>query len=116
MENSDIFLNLFYDTHKNSFKIKTDLKKDKVDEILFECYRATLNQSPDYRAPKMHDVYNILIKLDLFQDIFSISSNTGNKVLAYELIKEAINNWESISEEIRLDKSDLEEIILRNKN
>ena len=70
MENSDIFLNLFYDIHKNSFKIKTDLKKDKVDEILFECYRATLNQSPDYRAPKMHDVYNILIKLDLSQDIF----------------------------------------------
>ena len=112
----DLFLDLFYNVKDNSFKLKTNVKDDKIDEILSDCYRTTLGAFPDYREPKLFDVYSILIKLDLSQDTFSISSNTGNKVLAYELIREAINNWEIISEELSFDKKNLETFVLRNIN
>jgi hypothetical protein len=116
MENSDIFINLFYDVHEDSFKIKTNLKKEKINEILFECYRATLGQEPDYREFNRKKIYNIQISLDLPEDSFHISSNAGNHVLTYELIRASINNWDILPEEISIDKQDLEHIILKNRN
>ncbi len=116
MENSRIFIDLFHDIYENTFKIKTNLNKDKVNEILSECYRATLNSKPDYGGFNKKDVYNIQISLDLSEDVFHISSNTGNRILTYELIKDSINNWEILSEEVSVDKKDLEEIILKNRN
>ena len=116
MENSRIFIDLFHDIYENTFKIKTNLNKDKVNEILSECYRATLNSKPDYREFNKKDVYNIQISLDLSKDVFYIYSNTGNRVLTYELIKDSIDNWEILSEEVSVNKKDLEEMILKNKN
>jgi hypothetical protein len=116
MADSDISLKLFYDLHKNNFKIKTNLEKDKINEILSECYRATLNESLDYREPNKRDIYNINISLDLSCDDFLIFSNTGNNVLTYELIRESVNNWELLPEEASANKDDLEKIILKNKN
>jgi hypothetical protein len=116
MGESDLFLSLFYEVDTNSFKLKTNVKEDKVDELLFECYRSTLNKSPDYRDFNKYKVYTILIKLDLSQDAFSISSNTGNNVLAYELIKDAIKKWEIIPEELKFDKKTLETVIIKNTN
>jgi len=116
MADSDISIKLFYDLHKNNFKIKTNLKEDKVDEILSECYRVTLNEIPDYRKPNKRDIYNIIISLDLSQDEFVICSDTGNNILTYELIRDSINNWDLLPEETNIDKDNLEKIILKNKN
>ena len=116
MQKSDLFLDLFYNVKENSFKIKTNVRNDKVDKILSDCYRTTLNSSPDYREPNLSDIYNVMIKLDLSSDTFFISSDTGNRVLAHELIRKAINNWENILYEESVDKSALEEIILKNRN
>ncbi len=116
MEDSKISINLFYNLQEDNFKIKSNIKEDKIDEILSECYRATLNQDPDYRDFNKKDIYNILISLDLSEDIFYLSSNTGNRVLTYELIKKSINNWEILSEEVSINKKDLEEIILKKRN
>jgi hypothetical protein len=116
MADSDISLKLFYDFHKNNFKIKTNLKGEMINEILSECYRATLNSKPDYRKPNKRDIYNINISLDLSCDDFLIFSNTGNNTLTYELLRESINNWELLPEETSVNKDDLEKIVFKNKN
>jgi len=91
----DLYINLEVnpDSSKNLIN-GTNAKEEQIDNVLSECYRSTLENNPDYRVPKEQNKYNIRITLSLEEDIFNIKSDTGNKVLTYELIKGAIGNWE----------------------
>lgn len=116
MANSKIYVNLFYDLGENNFKIKTNLRKEKIDEFLAECYRSTQLISKSY-SKYFHPrkIYSIEIDFDSSQ-IFKISSNTGNNAWTFELIKNAINNWKILSDKLFLDKKGIEKILEKNLN
>ena len=114
MADAEVFISLFYDVTNNNFKIKTNLKENKINEVLAECYRTTLYRESDEREPIMRNIYNISISLDLSNDSFKISSDTGNNILSYELIRESIDKWELLPEEVSADKNNLGKILLNN--
>ena len=91
---TDLYINLEVDWKSNKYLIDTNIKEDKIDDILAEYYRGTLSKSPDHNDAVEKDKYNIRIELDLSEDIFTMNSDTGNRVLTYELVREAIGNWE----------------------
>ena len=105
---SGLYINLEINLESEEYLIETNVKKDKIDEFLSEYYRASMSKGPDKSNPNDQSKYHIKIKLDLEEDIFTMKSDTGNKVLAYELIIEAIGNWKFKSNlELKVNKANL---------
>ncbi len=117
MENSGNYINLFYDLGEDNFKIKTNLREEKIDEFLAECYRAA-KLIPNSCSKFFHKrkIYNIDINFDSASNIFKIYSDTGNNAWTFELIKNAINNWKILSDKLFLDKKGIEKILEKNLN
>lgn len=90
---SKLFINLELNYKSNEYLIETNIAEEKIDYVLSEFYRSTLDKELDQTSPNEQDKYNIKIQLDLETDTFTIASDTGNRVLSYELVREAIGNW-----------------------
>lgn len=107
---SNLYLNLEIRPKSNEYFIKTDIKDKQIDNVLAEFYRASLNKGPDHSKFIEREVYHIQLKLDLEEDEFAMSSDTGNDTLTYELIREAIGNWKIKSKlELKVNKANLSE-------
>ncbi len=117
MKNSGNYISLFYDLGEDNFKIKTNLREEKIDEFLTECYIATKSISCNFSSFfHKKEIYNIDINFDSASNIFKIYSDTGNKIWTFELIKYAINNWKILSDKLNLDKKGIEGILAKNLN
>jgi len=90
---SKLFINLEVNYKEKEYLIETNIKEEKIDDILSEFYRSTLDKGPDESKPYEQEKYNIKIQLDLETDTFTMASDTGNSVLSYEFVREAIGNW-----------------------
>ncbi len=107
---SKLYINLEVNLKDNEYFIETNLKESKVDDILFEFYRSTLDEDPDKSKSNEQDKYNIKIGLDLETDTFTMASDTGNRVLSYEFVREAIKNWKlKPNIESKVNKANLSE-------
>jgi len=107
---SDLYINLEVNWKSNKYLIETNVKEEQIDNVLSEYYRSSLEKEPDESNPNEQDKYNIRIELDLEEDVFTMKSDTGNRVLAYELIREAIGNWKLKSKlESKVNKANLSE-------
>lgn len=88
MSKADIVVNIVYNINDHSKTvIKTNAKADKVQEILEEWLTSQIGQGRDSREPVRRGEYKITIKLDLSDDTFFTSSDTGNMSLTAGIVK-----------------------------
>lgn len=66
--------------------IKTNIRKEMVPGILEEWVCSQLEKGEDKKKIKEKDVYEIIIELDLKDDTFCTTSNTGNADLTAGII------------------------------
>ena len=67
-------------------KIKTNLKKEIVESFLDDWLLGQVGEGIDDSKANERDVYNIVIGLDLSDDTFYTSGDTGNKSLTAGII------------------------------
>jgi hypothetical protein len=79
-------IELSYNLDIDKFEIETDLKKEKVPEVLEAFLRCQLDLGEDSRRPIELPVYKITIHLDLRDDSFWVESNTGNDGLTTGIV------------------------------
>ena len=83
----DVYLEFKYDAKTDEISITdTNLKRDKIDEVLGEYLRAQMGQGRDSRQPNRQETYGIKIGLDLDGDVFHTESDTGNAGLTTGLV------------------------------
>jgi hypothetical protein len=91
-ENSVLTIKLQYNIKTDEFKCETDIKQDKLHEIISDFLRTQMSLGPDKREAKTLDIYEITITLDLADsDTFHLKSNTGNDGLTTGIIMEYFN-------------------------
>lgn len=77
--------------------IRTNAKKDAVAEVLEAWLSSQMGQGEDKGEPDRKDEYRIVIKLDLSQDIFHTTSDTGNKGLTCGIVIDVSNKLDQIT-------------------
>ncbi len=70
-----------YNLPENTYHIVSEVKREKVQEVIEELLRSQLGAGSDNNKPNNIDIYIIDIDLKLQGDIFNVKSNTGNKGL-----------------------------------
>ena len=89
-----------YDLKKDSYNIVSGYKKDYLPELISECLRAQIGAGKDERAPNERNVYNITVDLNLEQDVFKISSDTGNKSLTAGILMQLVSYFKENPDKI----------------
>lgn len=78
---TDVFVEIRHNMKTGEFHRETNVKDDKVSEVLEEYIRSQMGAGKDSTPPEMRDEYTVRIGLDLSDDSFQVSSNTGNRSL-----------------------------------
>jgi len=73
------------------YTIETNLKGEYIEEILSDYLRSIMGAGEDNSPAEIKDVYEINIDLDLENDSFSASSNTGNKGLRDGIVMDVLD-------------------------
>ena len=78
---SDLYLNLKYDLKDDSFEIDTNIKQEKIKDIISDFLRSQIGKGKDDSKSNEHDIYEINLLLDLSCDEFNCNHNCGNSSL-----------------------------------
>lgn len=70
--------------------IRTNAKREGVEEILATFVQDQAGQGEDKRKPNERDEYKIEIGLDLSYDTFHITSDTGNEGLTLGIVMQVL--------------------------
>jgi hypothetical protein len=84
-------IKLSYNLDKDTFKWETDLKEEKISEVVEEFLRTQVGLGKDPRVANELPVYEINISLDLLDDTFRVKSNTGNDSLMTGIVAHFLN-------------------------
>ena len=76
--------------------IRTNVRKGMVSGILGEWIHSQIEKDEDESRAKEKDVYQIVIELDLRDDTFHTTSNTGNKGLTAGIILSIMSGLDKI--------------------
>lgn len=102
MHKADIILAIIYNMkEQDKCVIKTNTKREAIGEILEAWLQCQIGQGEDLRPAKERDVYNIFIDLDLSDDTFYTSSDTGNKGLTARIVADVFARLTDIKIEER---------------
>jgi hypothetical protein len=90
------FIKLTYNITSDKFKVESDFKPEKIPEVLQEFIRGQMGLGKDTRKANKIECYKINLDLDLTEDKFTVSSNTGNDslrdgIIAYYLSEHCKN-------------------------
>ena len=89
MAHADVTLQIDYDFHDPEKSIiRTNAKREAVEEILGEWLRAQMGRGADESRPKKKDKYCIVIGLAVSDDTFTTTSDTGNKSLTCGIVRD----------------------------
>jgi len=78
---------LRYTVDQDKFEIQSDLKEERISEVLSDYLRSQMGTGPDENQTRNElPVYEITITLDLENDIYHVTSNTGNQSLTVGII------------------------------
>ena len=78
---TDLFIKIVYNLKGNSFKVDTDIKKEKIKDILLDFISTQIGKGEDTSAPNKQDEYTISIGLNLNGDKFYCKHDCGNEGL-----------------------------------
>jgi len=94
MGNYDLYINMSYNGPQATLTIEdTNVKLDKIDDILAEWIRGQSGKGKDNRVANEKDVYKIQMKVDLTYDHFTVSSDTGNHGLTTGILGTSLGKW-----------------------
>lgn len=97
MPKADVVLEITFDINDSGKTvIKTNAKKEAVEEILEAWLSYQMGKGEDKSKPNIQDTYKIKIQLDLSDDTFFTSSDTGNKSLTCGIIMDVFNRLNQI--------------------
>ena len=82
-----------YNLKEDNFHIVSEIKKDRIKEIVGEVLRAQMGAGSDTRKPVEKNLYTIVIDLELEDDTFKISSDTGNKSLTAGILMQLLKEY-----------------------
>lgn len=83
----DLVVEISYNMDKSEDSIvKTNIKKEQLKDLLGEYLRAQMGKGEDKRKANEKDEYKITIQLDLRDDTFYTSSDTGNACLTCGIV------------------------------
>ncbi len=87
MPNADIVLEIAFNiSDPGKTVIRTNAKKEALDGILEAWLSCQIGQSKDKSKAEERDLYKIKIQMDLSDDSFYTSSDTGNKGLTCGIV------------------------------
>lgn len=89
-----LYIDLNYNIKNNKLYISTNIKEEKVEDIMFSFLRTQAGQGEDNSPANEMDEYRILIELNLNFDIFNVTDNCGNKGLRDGIIMYYLQNKE----------------------
>lgn len=75
--------------------IKTNVKRERLADVLGDYMHMLMTRvgvEPDNRTPNQQNEYHITIKLDLRDDSFATSSDTGNGGLTDGIVMDVVQN------------------------
>lgn len=88
---ADLFMELEYNVKTDLVKVaSTNIKKDAIPEILENFLRSQIGAGKDERTPEIREEYHIRLELELDGDVFTSSSDTGNKSLRDGILLHAL--------------------------
>ncbi len=94
---TDIVVEIIYNMKDSGQTvIRTNAKQEAVPEILEAWVMGQVGQGVDHRNPKKKDEYKISINLDLSDDTFRTSSDTGNHGLTAGLVLDVVKNLDKV--------------------
>jgi len=76
-----LYLYIDYDVEHDAFCYHTNIKQEKIADIVSEFLGTQMGKGADDRAPDIRDYYSIDLILDLSHDIFKVGHTCGNKGL-----------------------------------
>lgn len=77
----DIYFNLKFNIKGSSFEIDTNIKPEKVKDIVNDFLRSQIGQGKDHSEVTKQDIYEIEFRLDFSDDTYLVTHNCGNKGL-----------------------------------
>lgn len=77
--------------HPEKYELKTDIKKDKVAELLGNWLSLQEGKGEDNSVAVDREVYNIAIDFELEDDSFYMKSDTGNAGLTTGIVMDVVN-------------------------
>lgn len=86
-----------YNLKENNFHIVSQVKKEQIKEIIGDVLRAQIGAGSDLREPEERPLYTIIIDLELEDDTFNVSSDTGNKSLTAGILMQLLKESEKES-------------------
>ncbi|HXK38012.1 MAG TPA: hypothetical protein VJ579_03010 [Candidatus Paceibacterota bacterium] len=86
-----ITVKVHYDMNNiNACFIQTNAKPEAVEEVLSAWVRNQIGKGKDEREPAMKEIYEIVIEIDLSNDSFRTTADTGNDSLTLGIISRMI--------------------------
>jgi hypothetical protein len=92
--NADLHIKLVLDIQSDAFKVETDIKKERLKDVMGDVLRSQLGAGADNLPAAIRDVYTINIAIDLSCDAIAITSDCGNKGLETGIISEAFRRMD----------------------
>jgi hypothetical protein len=94
----DLVIKITYNTvDPGKTVIKTNIKKEDLEDILDTWLRGQFGQGEDKSEPNRKDKYQIDIRVDLSYDRFNTVSDTGNKSLTCGIVMQVIGKLGKIT-------------------
>jgi hypothetical protein len=88
---ADLFIDITFPiSEREQFKIDTNVKDDKIADVISEFLRSQIGAGRDENEPHVREVYRIRLELDLADDSFTTYSDTGNKGLRDGILMEVV--------------------------
>lgn len=79
--NPDIVIDMEFDMKADKVQIKTNAKHERVADLLEDYLHAQVGTCKDIMTPEDHDIYKIVIGVELGHDAWGSSHNCGNRGL-----------------------------------
>lgn len=82
-----------YNLKENTFRITSEVKEEHIKDIIGNVLRAQIGTGSDERKSAEKTEYIIIIDLELEDDTFKVSSDTGNKSLTTGILMQLLQEY-----------------------
>lgn len=89
-----------YNIVDDTYHIITEVKKEKVQEVIELLLRSQIGAGGDDSESNKHDLYIIDFDLKLEDDTFNVTSNTGNKSLTTGILAKLVHKLSNNSDKV----------------
>lgn len=89
----DLFLELEYNVGQDKFEYNSNIADEHIPNFISNFLQTQIGKGKDEREANEHEVYIIRLELDMSNDTYFVSDNTGNKSLRDGILLHVVQNW-----------------------